>query len=65
MRKKYPKANAQKIARGRQPLANGRQKVWKQGPHEQFLMGRISIGRYRRGWMGKPDYATTSGEPDA
>ena len=65
MRKKYPKANAQEIARGRQPLANGRQKVWKQGPHEQFLMGRISIGRYRRGWMDKPDYAMTSGEPDA
>jgi len=38
---------------------------WCQGPHEQFLMGCIPIRRYRRGWMGKPDYAVTSGEPDA
>ena len=65
MRKKFPKADAHEIARWRQPITNGRQKVWCQGPHEQFLMGRIPIRRYRRGWMGKPDYAVTSGKPDA
>ena len=65
MRKKFPKADTHEIARWRQPVTNGRQKVWCQGPHEQFLMGCIPIRRYRRGWMGKPDYAVTSGEPDA
>jgi hypothetical protein len=32
---------------------------------EQFLMGRIPVRRYRRGWMGTSDYAITPGEPDA
>lgn len=33
--------------------------------HEQFLMSRIPVRRYRRGAMGVPDYAMTPGEPDA
>ena len=65
MRKKYPKATTRWIAQRRQPSAHDRRKIWRQDRDEQFLMNRISIGRYRRGWMAVPDYAITSGEPDA
>jgi RNA-directed DNA polymerase len=66
LRKKYPEANAHKILRFHQPSAMfPTQKVWRSGSHEQFLAARIPVRRYRRGWMGKPDYAVASGEPDA
>ena len=65
MRKKYPKAGARWIAQQRRRSAKGRRMVWQSDQHEQFLMGQISVRRYRRGWMGTPDYATTRGEPDA
>jgi hypothetical protein len=65
MVKKYPKAGAHWIARQRRWSTTGRRKVWATDQHEQFLMGRIPVKRYRRGWMGFPDYAKTSGEPDA
>jgi RNA-directed DNA polymerase len=65
MRKKYPKAGARQIAGDRQPSATGNRKVWKAEWQEQFLMSRIPVRRYRRGWMGKPDYAIPLGEPDA
>jgi group II intron reverse transcriptase/maturase len=65
MRKKYPKAGARWIAQHRRWTAIGHRLVWKTDEHEQFLMGRIPVRRYRRGWMGSPDYAKTPGEPDA
>ena len=63
--KKYAKAGAGELLRHRQPSTIGRRRVWRAGACEQFLMGRIPVRRYRRGWMGRPDYAQALGEPDA
>jgi len=65
MRKKYPKAGARWIIQQRQRSQKGNRLVWKADQLEQFLMGRIPVRRYRRGWMGTPDYARIPGEPDA
>jgi hypothetical protein len=65
MRKKYPKSGARWIAQQRQRSQKGSRLVWKTDQFEQFLMGRIPVRRYRRGWMGTPDYARIPGEPDA
>jgi RNA-directed DNA polymerase len=67
MRKKYPKAGAKAIACHRRPTANSRyrRRVWADKGYEQYQMSCIPVRRYRRGWMGDPDYATTPGEPDA
>ena len=39
--------------------------VWREGKEEQFLMGYLTVQRFKRGWMRQPDYALVSGEPDA
>jgi hypothetical protein len=39
--------------------------VWREGREEQFLMGHLTVERFKRGWMRRPDYALVSGEPDA
>ena len=67
MRKKYPKANAKAIACHRQPTADSRyrRRVWSDKGYEQYQLGYIPVPRYRRGWMGTPDFANTPGEPDA
>jgi hypothetical protein len=65
MRKKYPKAGAHQIARHRTSRPSRARKTWRAGRDEQFIMGSLSVMRYRRGWMGKPDYAVALGEPDA
>jgi hypothetical protein len=40
-------------------------KVWQDGKEEQFLMGYLTVQRFRLGWMRHPDYATVSGEQGA
>ena len=67
LQKKYPKANARAIACHRQETADSRyrRRVWTENGLEQYHMSYIPVRRYRRGWMGTPDYANTSGEPDA
>jgi group II intron reverse transcriptase/maturase len=66
MRKKYPKAGARWILLHCQVSSSqGGYKVWTADSHEQFLMGRLPVRRYRRGWMRIPDFAMTPGEPDA
>lgn len=65
MRKKYQKANAHEIALHRRPAKGRRRRVWAADQAEQFLMSSVAVMRYRRGWMGKPDYALSLGEPDA
>jgi RNA-directed DNA polymerase len=65
MREKYPKAGARWILRHHRPSSMGAQKVWRTDSHEQFLMGKIPVRRYERGWMKTPDFAMTPGEPDA
>jgi RNA-directed DNA polymerase len=40
-------------------------RVWREGGTEQFLLSRLRIERFRRGWMRTPAYAMVPGEPDA
>ncbi len=66
MRKKYPKARVQDILRYRRPgIQWPNRRVWREGTVEQFLMGHLQVQRFKRGWMGLPDYAMVFGEPDA
>lgn len=65
MRKKYQKASAHDIMRYRRRSIHYNCAVWQEGREEQFLMGHITVERFKRGWMRQPDYALVSGEPDA
>ena len=65
MRKKFPKASSGWLARHRRPVVGGRQVVWAAGASEQYLMARLPVMRYRRGWMRRPDFAIAPGEPGA
>jgi len=65
MRKKHPRAGARWIARHRRRSKPGSRRVWSAEDQAQFMLSRISVQRYRRGWMGRPEYAIPSGEPDA
>mgnify|MGYP001767748461 FL=1 len=66
MAKKYPKAGAHEIMRYRKrSSAHKGCTVWREGKEEQFLMGYLTVQRFKRGWMRPPDYALVSGEPDA
>ena|SRR2546421_12650869 len=40
-------------------------RLWRDGPIEQFLLAWTPVRRFRLGWMGTPDFAMSSGEPDA
>lgn len=66
MRKKRPHARTRDLARLRQPsLRRPTRKLWKDGKIEQYLLGWTPVCRYRLGWMRTPDFAMSSGEPDA
>jgi RNA-directed DNA polymerase len=66
MRKKRPHARVREIARHRQPShRRPTRKLWREGKHEQYLLSWMPIRRYRLGWMRTPDFALSSGEPDA
>jgi group II intron reverse transcriptase/maturase len=66
MRKKRPKAPASAIARDRRPSAHRpSRRLWRDGTHEQYLLNWTPVCRYRLAWMGTPDFAMPSGEPDA
>jgi RNA-directed DNA polymerase len=66
MRKKYPAARVTKLLCSlRQSMAHPGCKVWQDGREEQFLMGYISVQRFRLGRMRRPDYAMGSGELSA
>lgn len=66
IRKKYPKAGAHDVMRYRgRSTVHTRCSVWREGKEEQFLMGYLTVQRFKRGWMRQPDYALVSGEPDA
>ena len=66
LRYKRPKASVHEILVSRKPsqLWHTR-KVWREGTTEQLLLAKIPIHRYRLAWMRAPDYAISSGEPDA
>ena len=66
LRKKYPKARVQDILHYHRPgIQWPNRRLWREGTVEQFLMGHLQVQRFKRGWMGLPDYAMVSGEPDA
>ena len=58
MRKKHSTAGARQIMRSlRRSMVHPGCKVWQDGRGEQFVMGYISVQRFRLGWMRRPDYA--------
>ena len=66
LRKKYPKTSAGTIMRFlKRGFAHPGCKVWQDGKEEQFLMGYLTVQRFRLGWMRQPDYAMVSGEQGA
>jgi group II intron reverse transcriptase/maturase len=66
LRYKRPKATAHEILTSRRPSHLRRtRKVWQDGSAEQFLLAMTPSCRYRLAWMGAPDFAMSSGEPDA
>ena len=66
MRKKRRKTPGRKVAALRRPARNnpGR-KVWAERGTEQYIMSSLTVMRFKRGWMRKPDFAIAPGEPDA
>ena len=66
MRKKHRKTPGRRVAALRRPArANPGRKVWAERGTEQYIMSSLTVMRFKRGWMRKPDYAITPGEPDA
>ena len=66
MRKKRPKASVDAVARNRRPSRRRPSRLlWQDGHDEQYMLSWTPVQRYRLGWMKEPEYATSSGEPDA
>jgi len=66
MRRKFPKARVRDILRAHQP--SGRRptrRLWREDAVEQYLLNWARVERYRLAWMRTPDFAMSSGEPDA
>ncbi|HVN25545.1 MAG TPA: group II intron reverse transcriptase/maturase [Syntrophorhabdales bacterium] len=66
IRKKHPGARLKVIMRyHRSSSVHPGCRVWREGKEEQFLMGYLTVQRFKRGWMRQPEYALISGEPSA
>ena len=66
LRYKRPKASAHELLASRGPSQLRRaRKIWRDGSTEQFLLSSTPVRRYRLNWMGTPEFAMSSGEPDA
>jgi len=66
MVKKHPKSGRRELMARRTTSRNfPGSKVWRDGLEEQYLMAYLPVKRFKRGWMKSPDFALTSGEPDA
>lgn len=67
LRMKRPKAALRDIRRAACLPSRIRptRRVWQDGPIEQHMLAWTPVCRYRLAWMEKPDFATSSGEPDA
>jgi hypothetical protein len=66
LRYKRPKASAHELQASRGPSQLRRTRtVWREGATEQFLLAMTPSCRYRLAWIGTPDFAMSSGEPDA
>jgi RNA-directed DNA polymerase len=66
LRMKRPKAGMRDIRDAFLPSrVRPTRRVWQEGPIEQFLLAWTPVCRYRLAWMEKPEFALSSGEPDA
>lgn len=66
LRKKRPKTRVRDIMRDfSRSSRRTTRRLWRDGPIEQFLLAWTPVRRFRLGWMGTPDFAMSSGEPDA
>jgi group II intron reverse transcriptase/maturase len=66
MRRKRPHARTRDLARQRLPsVRRPTRRLWQEGAHEQYMLAWTPICRYRLSWMRLPDFAMSSGEPDA
>jgi len=66
LRRKRPKASASALWKSKLPsLLRPTRRVWRDGLTEQHLLSWTPVCRYRLAWMGTPDFAVSSGEPDA
>lgn len=66
MRRKHPNARVRELLRNQAASSRrATRKIWRDGQREQYLLAWTPVGRYRRGWMRKPAFAMSSGEPDA
>jgi RNA-directed DNA polymerase len=66
LRYKRPKASVHELLASRRSSQLRRtRKVWRDGAIEQFLLSLTPVYRYRLAWIGMPEYAMSSGEPDA
>lgn len=66
LRKKHPQARVRDIMRYfRRSNRRPQRRLWCAGPIEQFVLAWTPIHRFRLGWMRTPNFAMSSGEPDA
>lgn len=66
LRAKHKRVPQRRIASQRKPSrAHPGNKVWAEGGVEQYLTSYLQVRRYDLKWMKTPDFALTSGEPDA
>jgi group II intron reverse transcriptase/maturase len=66
LRKKRPKARESDLWEAHQPSSRRTtRRLWREGPIEQHLLAWTPVCRFRLAWMEKPDFAVSSGEPDA
>jgi hypothetical protein len=66
LRKKRPKARERDLWEAHQPSSRRTtRRLWREGPIEQHLLAWTPVCRFRLAWMEKPDFAVSSGEPDA
>jgi RNA-directed DNA polymerase len=65
-RKKRPKASAGDKLGAYQPSSRRRtRRLWREGSTEQYLLAWTPVHRYCLAWMRTPNFAMSSGEPDA
>lgn len=67
LRRKRPKAHGRDILRDHhlRSLRRPTRRLWREGHVEQHMLAWTPVCRYRYSWMGTPDFAMSSGEPDA
>jgi hypothetical protein len=67
LRRQRPKTRGGVILRDHYLRSDRRptRRLWRDGPDEQHMLAWTQVRRFRYCWMGTPDFAMSSGEPDA